>query len=56
MKEESNVDVIDPVKMGILRFEFNNDPVALEVHIFKATKWLGEPVERHESKVCSFTS
>jgi len=37
-------------KRGIIEFAFENDPVELEVHIFKIEDYDGEPVETEEMK------
>jgi 8-oxo-dGTP diphosphatase/2-hydroxy-dATP diphosphatase len=42
------VRVQEMTKAGILDFEFENDPKVLEVHIFSATKFEGEPRESEE--------
>lgn len=46
MEEESGAIVSDAVKCGELLFEFEDDPVLLEVHLFKATAFSGEIIER----------
>lgn len=50
MKEESGVTVHNPEKIGILDFEFKGNPEILEVHIFKAGEFGGEPSESEEMK------
>lgn len=37
-------------KRGILNFEFEGDPVLLEVHVFRVTQFEGEPEETEEMK------
>lgn len=37
-------------KMGVLEFSFQNDPKVLEVHIFKLTDFIGDPIETEEMK------
>lgn len=48
--EEAGIKALDLNKVGIIDFEFENDPKILEVHIFSATKFSGEPVESDEMK------
>lgn len=48
--EEAGIVITDMEKMGILQFEFVDNPEILKVHIFKATKFTGEPVETEEMK------
>lgn len=44
--EESGLKVIgDLDDVGVLTFEFINDPVILEVHVFRTHTWSGVPVE-----------
>lgn len=47
LREESDLKVLpsDLTKIGIIDFEFCNDPVILEVHIFTAVKFEGNPIE-----------
>ncbi len=48
MKEESGVELKDLKKIGIIDFEFMNNPETLEVHIFKSTSFKNEPMETDE--------
>jgi 8-oxo-dGTP diphosphatase/2-hydroxy-dATP diphosphatase len=48
--EESGVEIKDIEKIGVLNFEFKDNPEILEVHIFKSTSFSGEPVEGEEMK------
>lgn len=50
IKEEADIEVTDLEEMGIIDFEFISNPEILEVHIFKATNFLGEPKETEEMK------
>lgn len=50
VKEEAGIDVLDAVKHGVIDFEFENNPEILEVHIFRATAFEGEPSESDEMK------
>ena len=46
--EECGVEIIKLAERGVLEFSFANKPEILEVHIFKAIKWLGGPQETEE--------
>lgn len=46
--EEIGITVEELEKMGILDFEWQNNPEILEVHIFKARDFDGEPEESEE--------
>lgn len=46
--EEAGVDVPTLEKVGLIHFEFEGNPEILEVHIFSATEYLGEPTESDE--------
>lgn len=48
--EEAGVEIEDPVKVGIIEFEFQNSREILEVHIYRAEKFSGEPAESDEMK------
>ena len=48
--EETGMEIVSMEKAGILEFEFENDPVVLEVHIFKIEDYEGEPVETEEMR------
>ncbi|MEI7451725.1 MAG: 8-oxo-dGTP diphosphatase [Candidatus Falkowbacteria bacterium] len=50
MQEESGVELVDVEKVGLVEFEFVGNPEILEVHIFKANDFLGEPVESEEMR------
>jgi len=50
VKEEAGVILKDFEKRGVLEFEFQGDPTILEVHIYKALEFEGEPVESEEMK------
>ena len=47
-REELGIDVADPEFCGSLRFQFT-DGYALLGHVFKATRWAGDPVETDEA-------
>ena len=42
-------------KFGLIDFEFVGDPVILEVHLFSASTFEGEPVETEGKSDCLFT-
>ena len=46
--EEAGITVKNLAPRGVLIFNFENDPVALEVHVFSASSWRGEPTESDE--------
>ena len=48
--EEAGIDVSEAEKVGILEFEFQGNPETLETHIFRAEKFVGEPMESEEMK------
>jgi 8-oxo-dGTP diphosphatase/2-hydroxy-dATP diphosphatase len=50
MHEEAGVEVGDLEKMGILEFEFQGNPEILEVHVFRAQDFTGEPTESEEMR------
>ncbi|MDO8668821.1 MAG: 8-oxo-dGTP diphosphatase [Candidatus Buchananbacteria bacterium] len=50
IKEESNIEVDELDKMGIIEFEFQGNPEILEVHIFKSQNFSGELIESEEMK------
>lgn len=50
VKEESGVDVREIEKLGIIEFEFKGNPESLEVHIFRALDFYGDPVESEEMR------
>ncbi|GFO49967.1 7,8-dihydro-8-oxoguanine triphosphatase, partial [Plakobranchus ocellatus] len=43
--EESGVVANSLSRVGLINFEFENDPIILEVHIFKTSDYTGKPVE-----------
>ncbi len=50
LKEEAGILVKDIEERGILEFMFQNDPATLEVHVFHASRFTGEPVETGEMR------
>merc|ERR1712080_478102 len=50
LKEESGLTVKSMDKVGILMFEFADDPQLMEVHVFKTEKYSGIPTESEEMK------
>ncbi len=46
--EESGVEVTELDERGVIEFEFKGKAEILEVHIFKAINWQGEPEETEE--------
>ena len=43
--EESGITANSLNRVGLINFEFENDPVILEVHIFKTSDCIGSPIE-----------
>lgn len=50
IKEEVCIEALEISKRGILNFEFENDPLALEVHIYSIDKYTGTPKETEEMR------
>ncbi|MDE2038200.1 MAG: 8-oxo-dGTP diphosphatase [Patescibacteria group bacterium] len=50
MREEAGIEAEGLEEVGVLDFEFKDDPKILETHLFKAVGWSGEPVESEEMK------
>lgn len=48
LREEAGIEVRKFEKLGIVDFEFQNNPEILEVHIFKVHEFSGEPRESEE--------
>lgn len=46
--EEAGIEVERYEKLGVIDFEFENNPEILEVHIFKVHEFSGEPKESEE--------
>jgi 8-oxo-dGTP diphosphatase/2-hydroxy-dATP diphosphatase len=48
LREEAGIEVKSLEKLGVMDFEFKDNPVISEVHIFRADSFLGEPTESEE--------
>jgi len=48
--EEAGITAENFDKVGIIDFEFQGNPEILQVHIFKANNFLGDPTESDEMK------
>ena len=48
--EEVGIRVDGLEKMGEIEFEHPGDPQKLEVHVFKASRFVGDPIESDEMK------
>lgn len=48
VKEEAGIDILNFEKIGIIEFLFENDPEMMEVHLFKAKDFIGEPSDSDE--------
>ena len=49
--EESGVTANSLSRVGLINFEFEKDPVILEVHIFKTSDYTGTPTETEGKKL-----
>lgn len=51
LHEESGLSVSNELDhVGVLMFEFVNDPVLLEVHVYRTYSYTGTPIETEEMK------
>jgi len=50
MQEEAGVELKDLRKVGIIDFEFKDNPEILQVHLFRSDDFFGEPIESEEMK------
>lgn len=50
LKEEVGISAPEMTRRGILHFKFDNDPRLLEVYVFGANRFRGEPTESEEMK------
>ncbi|KAI8148189.1 NUDIX hydrolase domain-like protein [Fennellomyces sp. T-0311] len=50
LEEESMIKALNMTKVGINLFTFENDPIALEVHVFRSTEYQGTPTETEEMR------
>lgn len=50
LHEEAGITLETLDKVGILEFEFQNNPEILEVHVFKSDKFSGAPQESEEMR------
>ena len=48
VKEEANIDIDIMEKVGVINFNWENNPETLEVHLFRAENFSGQPVESEE--------
>lgn len=48
--EEAGIEVHDVMEVGVLEFQFQGNPEVLEVHVFKAESFRGEPRESDEMR------
>ncbi len=48
--EEAGIDIEELEKVGILEFSFQKSAEMLEVHVFRAEKFEGEPIETDEMR------
>ena len=45
LQEESGLTAPSLEKVGVLLFEFVNEPPVMEVHVFRTSEFTGEPTE-----------
>ncbi len=50
IREEVGVMPVDILRVGVLDFSWQGKPEVLEVHVFKAVDFEGEPMESEEMK------
>lgn len=50
ISEEAGIEVNELDKVGIIEFEFKDNPEILEVHIFRSEDFSGTPTESEEMK------
>ncbi len=48
--EEAGIEVVDMEKHGVIEFSWESRPDVLEVHVFRATDFRGEPAESDEMR------
>jgi 8-oxo-dGTP diphosphatase/2-hydroxy-dATP diphosphatase len=48
MNEEAGINMVEPTKKGILRFEFEGSDQLLESHVFEADRYQGDIKESDE--------
>ncbi len=49
-REEAGIEVSGLDKVGIIKFEFQNNPEFIEMHIFRSGDFTGEPRESEEMR------
>lgn len=50
LKEEAGIVATDATKRGVVTFVYDDQPRPMEVHIFHASEFTGEPVETDEMR------
>ena len=50
VKEEADIDIHNPEKLGIIEFTFVETGLVIENHIYKVTNFSGEPIETEEMR------
>lgn len=55
VQEEVGISLGEFEEQGVLEFEFFHNPEILEVHVFKALDFEGEPQETEEMRPCWFS-
>lgn len=54
LREEAGIEAPSLAAIGTLTFRFEGDPVALEVHVFRADAFVGSPEETEEMRPAWF--
>jgi len=50
VQEEVGLKIKDPEERGVIHFHFEGDPTVIEVHVFSANEFEGDPEESEEMK------
>lgn len=49
-KEECGIEIKDIEKVGLMDFEFKDNPEVVQVHIFRTENFSGDPIETDEMR------
>ena len=50
LHEEAGIEATDVTKRGVLTFVYDDQPRPMEVHVYHASRFTGEPVETEEMR------
>lgn len=50
LREEAAIEATDATKRGVITFVYDDQPSAMEVHVYHATRFTGEPEETDEMR------